>query len=281
MGPDRRIAEFIAQNRRTYTREAITQQLIDAGYSREAIQATWAALEAPDPDSTPDTGFWGRFWWMLIGVNLVVLLGVGVLTGLLFNLEQGAPLLGALAVVLAIGALISWGIVAAVGPDKMGRTGSTTVGITIPLVMALLIGGGCYALIGSIGPPPRTGTLELDAGELSGSGSATCYVGQAGGGFSVFGQITGNPLVSVDVNTFPMDGGPPTDEVQNVSIFVEDERGTHYGPVAGETELTSNVDGGGLTGTVSFSNLRSDAAGEPFEGEAPEPISGSITWSCD
>ena len=281
MGPDRRIADYIAANRRRYTREAITQQLLDAGYSQESIDATWAALDAPDPDSRPDTGFWGRFWWMLIGVNLVVLLGVGLLTGLLGNLEQGGILLGILAVVLAIGALISWGIVAAVGPDKMGRTGSTIVGIAIPGILALLIGGGCYALIGSIGPPPRSGTLELDAGELSGSGGATCFVGPGGGGFSVFGQIPGNPSISVNLETFPPQGGPPTDEVQNVSIFVEDERGRSYSNASGAAELTSEVADGGLTGTVTFSDLPSDTPASEFEGGAPEPISGTVTWTCD
>jgi hypothetical protein len=279
MGPDRRIADFIAENRRTYTREAITQQLLDAGYRQEAIDATWAALDTPDPDSPPETGFWGRFWLMLIGVNLAVLLGVGLLTGLLFNLQQGAILLVVLAVVMAIGALIAWGIVAATGPDKMGRTGSTIVGLGIPLVIALLIGGGCYALVGAIGPPPRSGTLELDAGELSGSGPATCHAGQAGGGFSVFGQILGDPYISVDVNTFPLQGGPPTAEVQNVMIFVEDERGTSYGSSAPASELHSEVTDEGLGGTVTFSGLRSDAEGP--EGEAPEPISGTITWECD
>jgi hypothetical protein len=281
MGPDRRIADYIAANRKRYTREAITQQLTDAGYSQESIAATWAALDAPDPDSRPDTGFWGRFWWMLIGVNLAVLLGVGLLTGLFANLEQGGFLLAILAVLLAIGALISWGIVAATSPDKMSRTGSTIIGITIPLIFALLIGGTCFALVGTIGPPPRSGTLELDAGELSGSGRATCYVGQPGGGFSVFAEVSGDPNMSVDVNTFPPQGGPPTDEVQNVSIFVQDERGTSYGNSRGNAELSSEVGDGGLNGTVTFSGLTSDVFAEGTAPEASEGISGTITWTCD
>lgn len=277
MGPDRRIADFIAENRRTYTREAITQQLLDAGYSRESIDATWAALDAPDPHSRPATDFWGRFWLMLIGVNLAVLVGVAALTGLLFNLEQGGALLVILAVALGIGALIAWGLVAAVGPDKMGRTGSTLVGILIPLLVALLIGGACYAMIGAIGPPPRSGTLDLDADELSGSASATCYVGQGAGGFSVSGFITDDPPVNVDLNNFPFDGGSPTADVRNVSIFVEDERGRLYSTEGGAAELSSEVADGGLSGSVTFSGLRADAQGP----DGPEEISGTITWSCD
>ena len=59
---DQRIADYIRDHRGTYTREALTQQLIDAGYTREAIDATWAALDTPDPDDTAGEGFWGRFF---------------------------------------------------------------------------------------------------------------------------------------------------------------------------------------------------------------------------
>jgi hypothetical protein len=280
MGPDRRIAEYISANRRTYTREAITQQLMDAGYHREAIDATWSALETPDPDSRRDTGFWGRFWWMLIGVNLAVLLLVGLLTGIIGYPEQ-YWLLGILAVIMAIGALIAWAIVAATGPDKMSRTGSTIVGLVIPGIFALLIGGSCYALIGAVPPPPRSGTLEVEAGEVSGSGPATCHLNQPGGGFSVFAEIAGNPSLSVDVNTFPPAGGPPTDEVQSVSIFVQDERGIFYSNSSGDAELTSEVTERGLTGSVTFTGLAPDIPASEFEDDPPEPLSGTVSWTCE
>ncbi|HEX7196630.1 MAG TPA: hypothetical protein VF364_07320, partial [Candidatus Limnocylindria bacterium] len=130
---DPKIADFIRANRRTYTREAITQQLLDAGHERAAIDATWAMLDAPDPDQTAGEGFWGRFFLMLAGINLAVLLLVGLGTGALFAAER-IGLLGVLAVALAIGALIAWGIVAATGPTKMGRTTATVVGAVIPLL---------------------------------------------------------------------------------------------------------------------------------------------------
>ena len=281
---DPKIADYIARNHGKYTREAIRQQLIDAGHDPADIDATWAILDTPDPDETSvaGEGFWPRFFLFLVGLNVAVFLIVALSTRMLENLAAGGGVLaGIFAVALGIGALIAWGIVAAVGPAKMGRTTALVIGAVIPLVFALLIGGSCFALASGIGPPPRTGTLELDAGDLSGSGPATCYVGQAGGGFSVFGQITGNPPISVDVNTFPLDGGPPTAEVQNVMIFVEDERGTAYGTSGGGAGLDSEVAEEGLRGTVSFSGLRSDAAGPDFEGEAPEPISGTITWTCE
>jgi hypothetical protein len=283
---DPNIADFIRANRRTYTREAITQQLLDAGYDRAAIDATFAALEAPDPDQTAGEGFWGRFFLILVGINVAVLLLVGLGTGALFSPER-ILLLGVLAVVLAIFALIAWGIVAATGPTKMGRTTATVIGVVIPLAFALMVGGACYALVGAIGPPPRTGTLEIQVeapGNISGSGTATCYVGQSGGGFSVFGQRDGTPYVSVSIDTFSPEGGPGTGEVRNVSISIEpgsaNDPGRMYGNFGGGGELESDVRRDGLEGTVTFSNLGVDTF-EPTEGPDPDPISGSVSWNCE
>ena len=84
-GPDRRIADYISANRGKFTREAITQQLLDAGYEQGAIDATWAVLDTPDPDDVVGEGFWGRFWIYLIGLNVVAFLLVGVATQLIPN----------------------------------------------------------------------------------------------------------------------------------------------------------------------------------------------------
>lgn len=283
---DPSIADFIRAHRRKYTRAAITQQLLEAGHDRTAIDATWAALDAPDPDETAGEAFWGRFFLILIGINLAVLLLVGLGTGSLFTPERFG-LLGILAVVLAIGALISWGIVAATGPAKMGRTTATVIGTVIPLVLALLLGGTCYALLGSLGPPPRTGALEIQVeapGSISGRGSATCYVGQSGGGFSVFGERASTPRVTVSIDTFPPEGGPMTDEIRNVTVSIEPvsetDPGRTYSNQAGAAQLASDVSRGGLAGTVTFSNLPSDAGAE-LEGPAPDAISGSVSWNCE
>ena len=93
-GPDRRIADYISANRGTFTREAITQQLLDAGYEQGAIDATWAVLDTPDPDDVVGEGFWGRFWIYLIGINVVALLLVGVLTQMIPNAVGLAAILG-------------------------------------------------------------------------------------------------------------------------------------------------------------------------------------------
>src|SRR5688500_1867593 len=173
---DPRIADFIRANRETYTRQAMREQLINAGHDPAAIDATWAALEAPDPDAVVGEGFWGRFWLFLIGLNVAVFLLVFLLTGMV-NSVVLAVVLG---IALSIGALIAWAIVVATGPAKMGRTTAMAIGGVIPLIFALLIGGSCYALVGVIGtppPPPNSGVMELRNGplhELQGSGSDDC-----------------------------------------------------------------------------------------------------------
>src|SRR5918992_555359 len=147
---DPRIADFIRANRKRYTREAIRQQLIDAGHEPDDIDAIWEMLHAPDPD-VAGVGCWGRFWLYLIGLNVAAFLLVVLSTGALAYGAVGLAIV--LAIALGIGALISWAIVAATGPTRMGRTTAMVIGGIIPLIFAFLIGGTCYALLGSFGPP--------------------------------------------------------------------------------------------------------------------------------
>ena len=177
MGPDRRIADYISANRGTFTREAITQQLLEAGYEQGAIDATWAVLDTPDPDDVAGEGFWGRFWIYLIGLNVVAFLLVGVLTQMIPNAVGLAAILG---IALGIGALISLGIVAVTGPARLGRGTAIAIGGIVPLIFTFLIAGSCYALISSIGtpaPPPLSGTLTVQIDppmSLEATGAAWC-----------------------------------------------------------------------------------------------------------
>lgn len=275
---DQRIADYIRDHRGTYTREALTQQLLDAGYTREAIDATWAALDTPDPDDTAGEGFWGRFFLILVGINVAVIVLVGLGTGSLFAPER-VGLLGILAVALAIGALIAWGIVALLGPTKMGRATAMVIGIAIPLVFALLIGGTCYALLSAFGPPPRTGTLDVQTDGppgTSGSGNATCYL-YSTDTFSVFGQVSG---ASVSVNTDASVEGGLVVSI-NMEQPSETEQFMSWSSYAGDHEITADITDDGASGTVTFTDLQSDLSGPEFEGPDVEPISGTITWNCD
>ena len=300
---DPRIADFIRANRRKYTREVIREQLVKAGHDPADIDATWAALDAPDPDAVVGEGFWGRFWLFLIGLNVTVFLLVFLVTGMVNSVVLAAVL----GVALGIGALIAWGIVAATGPTQMGRTTAMVIGGLIPIVFALLIGGSCYALVGAIGPPPpppREGVMELRIEpplEFEGSGAAFCQVHETFPGFSIYpqqelGAINGRP-VHASVDSFPAEGGPeggpapapvPGGEVpHNLNMYVSlqprsesDPPQEWYIAPGSEVELDASPDG--LSGTLTFEGL------EPIEFEPDGasggdggPISGTITWTCE
>lgn len=305
---DQRIADFISANRGKYTREAIRQQLIDAGYSPEAIDATWAILDTPDPDeaAVAGEGFWSRFFLFLVGLNVAVFLLVALSTGMLGAAAQGGiALAGVFAVALGIGALISWGIVAAVGPEKLGRTSAMVIGGLVPILFALLIGGSCYALVGSFGPPPREGRMELEIDppiSFTGSGQAFCQINE-GSGFSIYtpegsvGSIDRRPVnVSVDSFSHPVfpEGGPtpapgPAGEgVQNLNVYIFLAPRSETDPpqewfVSPDTQLDVDLAADGLSGTVAFEGLEPTRFDEqpPAPGGELDTISGTVTWSCE
>jgi hypothetical protein len=299
---DPRIADYIRANRRRYTREAIRQQLIEAGHEPAEIDATWAALDAPDADDVAGEGFWGRFWLFLVGINAAIFLIVVLATGMLNSLVL-AVVLG---VALVIGALIAWGIVAATGPTQMGRTTAMVIGGVIPLVFALLIGGSCYALVGAIGPPPPpplSGVIELHIDpplSFDASGPALCQIQEDGSGFSIYsqegslGSIEGRPVhASVDSfsNVAPPEGAGPTpapdpggEPEQLLNAYVSllprgesDPPREWYATPESRLELDTRPDR--LSGTLTFEGLQSiEFDGQP--GTDENSISGTMTWTC-
>ncbi|MDQ3689586.1 MAG: hypothetical protein M3406_06035 [Chloroflexota bacterium] len=289
---DPRIADYIRANRKKYTREVIREQLVTAGHDPAEIDATWAALDAPDPDAVAGEGFWGRFWLFLVGLNVAVFLIVVLVSGLLNSIVVAV----ALGIALSIGALMAWGIVAATGPAKMGGTTAIVIGGVIPLVFALLIGGSCYALVGSIGPPPppaHEGVIELAIEpplDFDGSGSALCQPHGTSTGFSVFSQELGfieGRAVTVSVDSYATEAGPDGapapapgpggEEAPNVFVSLQpraenDPAREWFATPQARVEIDAAPDG--LSGTVTFEEL------EPAEPGA-DAISGTITWECE
>ncbi len=301
---DPRIADYIRANRKKYTREVIREQLITAGHDPSEIDATWAALDAPDPDAVAGEGFWGRFWLFLVVLNVAIFLVVVVASGMLASITQGSFVLAVvLAIALAIGALMAWGIVAATGPARMGRTTAMVVGAVIPLVFALLVGGSCYALVASMGPPPppeREGVMEVEIGpplEFDASGSAFCQVAEDVSAFSIYSQemgtIDGRELhvfISAFTNEVGPEGGPasapgPSGEFGQVAVSVSLTPRSETDPPQEwvndpGSEVSMDAAPDGLSGTITFDGL---AQPEFVEPAAPggEPISGTISWTCD
>ena len=138
---DARIADFIREHRPRLTREAITQQLQEAGYAREEIDRTWERLATEEPINAD--GQEGRLGWY---VWLVYLLGV-VVIGLY------SPVLGLQANLLGIGWVILYLVLAFFPARAMARTRARSLGGTVaivilaPLVLLSINGGICVATI--------------------------------------------------------------------------------------------------------------------------------------
>lgn len=288
---DPRITDYIRANRRRYTREAITQQLVAAGHDPAEIERVWAALDTPDADTVAGEGFWGRFALMLVGINVGMLLLVGLLTGALMQLPGSALLFVILGIALGIGALIAWGLVAATGPTKLSPTTATVVGASIPLLFALLIGGSCYALVGSLGgfgpsgPPPATGMIEVrleGALEVDAAADAFC---QADGANALFLNAevpsADGRFLFISINAFADQPGaptqsllieaPPMDASASFPIW-----GTDMGPPAEEVDWTVEP----TTGRVVFRGLPGMDQGEGKSPSTVPSLSGEISWTC-
>jgi hypothetical protein len=289
------IHEYIRANRDRYTRQAINEQLLAAGYDQAAIDAAWAMLDAPDPDATIGQRFWGRFWLYLLGINVAVLLIVGLLSGMFGALSSSLVLLIILAVALTIGALIAWGVVAATQPTQLGRRTAIAIGSIIPLLFAFLIGGSCYALVGAIGPPPPppvrgTVTLRIDPPlELEVSGPALCQLPAAGESF--YNVYTESDLpsaegpIAVFINAFSeVPGGEP---VPTLGITIEQPNGfLDYQPAqGGSAGITVQPGSSAASGSLDFENFLPveafDEQGNPIDRFDADPISGTVTWSCE
>ncbi len=289
---DPRIADYIRANRKTFTRQAITDQLVAAGHDRAEVQRTWAALEAPDPDAVAGEGFWGRFALIVIGINVAVLVVIGLLTGALQNAAAGGLVfLVIFAIVLGIGALLSWGIVAATGPAKLSRTTALVLGIAIPSVVALLLGGSCFALIGGLGgggsftpvAPSQPGVMTISvtgAFELDTTVEATCqpFGETPDEGFSInaFTQDAQGRALSVDVVAHTAPGGTLDAVVQIGRDPESPENGAFWsdeGPSSGQTDEAVEF----AEGRVEFPELQGFSN---ETGEMTDPLSGEVAWTC-
>lgn len=298
---DPKIADYINANRRRYTDQAIRQQLIDAGHSPADIEATWSALDVPDPDATIGPRFW-RYFWIWVGVTYVLAFVVVMLpTGMLTGAASGLAVIYAL--VLAVALVISWAVVAAVRPTRMSPALALAIGAIVPLLFLLIVAGSCYALVagvgtpaGPAGPPPVNGVMELEIDpplEFSGSGPAFCQSHGVPGGLSVFseqlGTIDGQSVnASFDVSGASTDPNAPapapgTESYVSINLFPTSGSGTQvgYSPGPGsQVEVDAAPDG--LSGSVEFEGLVPMA----FEERGPavtdaEPISGRMTWNCE
>ena len=295
MGPDRRIADYISANRSKFTREAITQQLLESGYERQSIEATWDVLDTPDPDDVAGEGFWGRFWIYLIGLNAVAFLLVGLATQMLPN---SVGLAAVLAVALGIGALIALGIVAITRPERLGRGVAIAIGGIVPFIFTFLIAGSCYGLVlslGGISPPPLTGTVTVQIDpplSLEATGDAGCQPPPRGETY--INIYTTSPIDSsegpINVSVYASPQAVEGELIPTVSISIGDPAQgpvldyQPQGPDQSEgivLEPGSTATSGSLTFEGFLPAEAFDQQGNPIDRSDADPISGTISWSCD
>lgn len=128
---DPRIADYIRANKDRYTRAAITEQLVTAGYDAAAIQAAWAALDTP-----PHEKGWRPGW-----VAYLLLLVLGTIGAALVWADEPYGGGGFAAVAYAIIVSIAFAIGKGLG-WVVDRIGSAAAGVFLAVVA---VGGGVLA----------------------------------------------------------------------------------------------------------------------------------------
>ncbi len=127
--------------------------------------------------------------------------------------------------------------------------------------------------------PPRT---------FDGTGVAACYLREGGGGVEVNSQELGTldgKGVGVNLSWHGDGSGTPKDLSSTfVSIFLnstsETELPESYSTVP-STRLEVHAAADSLSGTMQFDGLAPEPIARPAGEATPEPISGSVSWTCE
>lgn len=280
------IEEYLRSNGARYTSKALRQQLIYAGYDAAEVDAALQETEsARAPQFAETRASRARFWWLVIGLHLAVLVLVTI--WVFTRSYTYAPFA---AVILGLMLLAGLGISGLIGRILQPRTGLVAA-LIVPLISALSLGGLCLATISGtqIHVPPRPGVMELTIDpplSFEASGPAECVIPE--GGFSVYGQDLGTldgRLVSAYLSSAGDPASQPSASASYRTVYLHVNllprvgvgEETAYGvPRDGTVELGAASDG--LSGTLRFEGL----VAQEFEGHvAGPPISGTISWTCE
>ncbi len=281
------IEAYLRENGARYTTKALRQQLLHAGYEAAEVEAALHETEgtrAPQFEETRASR--SRFWWSAIGLHVAALVLVSV--WVFARNYTYAPIA---AVILGLMLLVGLGISGLVGRALLSRNGLTAA-LLVPVISAVGLGGVCAATIGgsSIQVPPRPGVMELQIDPpltFDGSGFAQCLIPE--GGFSVYANDLGTldgRSVAVSLNSAgdPASQASASGPYRTVYLYVTllprvgAGGETSYG-ISGDATLELDAPSDGLSGTVRFEGL----VAQIFEGSvaAGDPISGTISWTCE
>lgn len=283
MNPE--IDRYLDEHGATYTREALRKGLLEAGHDPVAIDAAiheWQARRTGGSGSDDRRTF--RRWAILLHLGALV----ATLAGLV--LLKGADAAGTILLgvaVLAVAMLIGWAISSMIGRALLGS--GTTIALIVPAISALALGGTCFALLNStISAPPRDGTIDLEILApltFDGSGAADCYLGE--GNVQVrsqdLGTLDGRPVFAYITWYSEGDPGKPG-PVGGTQISISlgpnsDTDRSQSWSMSPDTQLVVQASADGRIGTAEFEELAPED--ENLGDEVPEPISGSVTWTCE
>lgn len=283
MNPD--IRRYLDEHGATYTPEALRKGLLDAGYDPaevEAALAGWNPAEGGGAEAQARQTFGKWALWLHIGALVAVFVLLVALKG---TTAVGTALFGC--AVLGVFLVIGWAISSLIGRALLPATGAW-VALVVPAVSAVALGGSCLALLSSaIGTPPRDGTVHLEITEgltFDGSGMALCYL--ANGGVQInaqdLGAIEGRNVIAF-INWYP-EGDPGTPAPvggTQISISLEQSSetdGLRAWSTSPDTQVVVDASPDGRVGTAEFQDLAPEVENPA---DAPEPISGTVSWECE
>jgi hypothetical protein len=286
------IKRYLDEHGVTYTPEALQRGLLDAGYDAVTVSAALREWRAEQAANLPDQGDQRTFSRWAVRLHLAAL----VATFVVLLVLKGTPNLGLIAlaaVVLGVTLIIGWAVSSFIGRLLLLRSG-VGVALIVPAISAIALGGTCFALINaSVREPPRLGTVQLTILAplaFEGSGAADCYVGGGSIGVQVNSRELGThdgKAVSVYFSWYgtPDPALPQHASDASVSVLLEpppaDGKLPESYSTIFSTRITVDAAPDALSGTMQFEGLVPEPTGPSPVESPPEPISGSVTWTCE
>jgi hypothetical protein len=285
------IEAYLREHGGRYTTEALRRQLIHAGYDPNEIDVALRETEvARGPQLAETRTSRTRFWWSAVGLHLgaLVLVTVWLVTRRYTYAPIAAPILGLML-------LVGLGISGLIG-RRLLRSSGLAVALVIPLISVIGLSGWCLAAMGGtpVQIPATPGTMQLQIDpplSFEASGPAECFLQK--GGFSVHAADLGDldtRYVSAQVFSLgdPNAQASPTDSFRAVSLSISlfPRSGiageTYYGS-PGDVPLELDAISDGRSGTLKFEGLAGQLIEDPQSspGVSPEPISGTLSWTCE
>jgi hypothetical protein len=293
------IKRYLDENGARYTSEALRGALLQVGHDPAEVDAALQEWQSEHAGAFAGEESRRRFRRWTIWLHLGVLLAVFVLVILLDGAQASAVAPAAIAAgVLAVLLLLGWAISSMIGRALLPRTG-IAVALIVPVISALGLGGTCLAIMsgspfGRPPPPTVSGTMQLTVQppmSFEGSGHATCQ-GQPGVSMSVFAENLGTlegANVSVSLDRFEQGAEPNARRASgssqdvNLSITLSrapDNPGSQGWLRTSDTQLSLDAAADGLSGTIVFQDLGPVETGDPNAPAGGQPISGSVSWTC-